>query len=80
MNPLFIHKQHIYLECTTTLNDREVLHLLYNSITHMSSLNVQEHSWSKCLQRRVIQVSAWILCAEQVPIRKATGQFALKKC
>lgn len=41
MNPLFIHKQHIYLECTTTLNDREDLHLLYNSVTQMSSLNVQ---------------------------------------
>lgn len=41
MNPLFIHKQHIYLECTTTLNDREDLHLLYKSITQMSSLNVQ---------------------------------------
>lgn len=40
---------------------------------------VQEHSRSQRSPRGVTQVSAWILCAEQVPIRKATRQFALKK-
>lgn len=41
MNPLFIHKQHICLECTTTLNDTEDLHPFYNRIIQMPSLNVQ---------------------------------------
>lgn len=81
MNPLFIHKQHIYLECATTLNDTEDLHPLYNNITQMSLLNVQgyENTAGASACRGVMQVSAWIWCAEQVPIRKATRQFALKK-